>query len=102
MTRTKKYIFFTLAICMFTVLMTACSKEEGTKEVTGKTLYNDNCLSCHGDIKKTELQLSLKDKIKTKTVEDIESSILTPPTGMPKMVNEEDAKKLAQWLVEQK
>ncbi len=91
-----------IGICGLLILLSACSNgEEEGGEVTGKTLYNNNCLSCHGEIMDTKLEISLKERIKSKKVEDIEKSILTPPTGMPKMVNESDANMLAEWLYEQ-
>ncbi|MFB6467870.1 c-type cytochrome [Cytobacillus sp. Hz8] len=90
-----------ILISMILVVLTACSKEDKTEQVTGKSLYEKNCMSCHGEMGSTGLSLSLKDKIKNKSVEDLEKTILTPPAGMPKILEDEDAHKVAKWLQEQ-
>ncbi|WAA12009.1 c-type cytochrome [Fervidibacillus halotolerans] len=74
-----------------------------SSDLSGEELYMQSCSSCHGGDLKSGYAPDL-DKIGSKfTAEEIEDIIVNGYKSMPKgILKGDDAKKVAEWLAEQK
>ncbi|WAA09813.1 c-type cytochrome [Fervidibacillus albus] len=90
-------------------LLSACGGDEdsadhvATSDLSGEELYMQYCSSCHGGDLKAGYAPDLDNVGSNFTVEEIEDIIVNGYKSMPQgLLKGDDAKKVAEWLAEQK
>ncbi|TYR80109.1 cytochrome c [Priestia megaterium] len=88
------------------LVLSACGgADDSAKESasSGEEIYQQNCTGCHGNNLEGARGPSLEQVGSKYSQEEIQDIVVNGQGNMPKgLVNEEEAKKVSEWLAEKK
>lgn len=99
----KKWVLYVLGVFLFLVIAACSSSDKNVEEMSAEELYMKTCSSCHGSDLKSGYATDLDQIGSTYTAEELEDIIVNGKNRMPGgILKGESAKKVAEWLAEQK